>query len=253
MATLLCSHILHPSGPDKVSSHLLAMAQQPKKSRAIEATALLDEVQEKLHETRKFFKDDQTSLIAGICTSEHYTDPRMVFSSGRKGQQPMGELFKRMLAIRFLSMKYEEWLLQYRPLGGQYQANSPANHGLCTHFIREQSLPNTSQVRNWFLWGQKLLRIEREVGIPGISLVLTCVLPKFPHFNDPEVINAIHLLKDDSYPGVKHMAEKFTVELDGLQDFYTKRIGSITIWARQCIQSANCARNTYVSPTPPVS
>lgn len=52
-----------------------------------------------------------------------------------------------------------------------------ANHGLCKYFIREQSLSDTSQVRNWFMWGQKLLRIEREIGIPGISLVLTCVLP----------------------------------------------------------------------------
>ena len=84
------------------------MAQQPKKSRAIEAKALLDEVQERLHDTRRFFKDDQTPLIAGICTSEQYTDPRMVCLSGREGKQSMCELFKRVLAIRFLSMKYEE-------------------------------------------------------------------------------------------------------------------------------------------------
>ena len=232
------------------------MAKQPKQSRAIEATALLNEVHERLDDTRSFFKDDQTPLIAGICTSEHYTDPRMVCLSGRKGKQPMGELFKRMLAIRFLSMKYEEWLGQHRlglPPGGQYQANPPANHGLCKYFIREQSLPDTSQVRNWFMWGQKLLRIEREVGIPGVSLVLTCVLPKFPHFNDSEVTNAIYLLKDGFYPSVKQMAEIFTTELGGLQDLYAEIIGLITVWARQCIHSANCARNTYVSPTPPLS
>lgn len=232
------------------------MAQQPKKSRAIEATALLDEVQKRLHETRKFFKDDQTYLIAGICTSEHYTDPRMVFLSGRKGNPSMGELFKRMLAFRFLSIKYEEFLGRHSlglPPEGQYQANPPDNHGLCRHFIREQSLPDTSQVRNWFLCGQKLLQIERGVGIPGISQVLTCVLPKFLHFNDPEVISAILLLKNGFYPEVKHVAKKFTVEFGGLQEYYAKKIGLITIWARQCIQSANCARNTYVSLTPPVS
>ena len=236
------------------------MAQPLKKSRAIEATALLNEVQERLHDTTKFFKDDQTPLIAGIWTSGHYTDPRTVCLSGSKSEPPMGEQFKRMLAIRFLSMKYEEWQGQERlglPPGllpdGQCQKKPPPNHGLCGRFIREQSLPNTSQVRNCFLGGQKLLHIEREVGIPGISLVLTCVLSKFPHFNDSEVTNAIHLLKKGSYPKVKDMAEKFNVEFGGFQDFYAKRIGSITVWARQCIQSANCARITYVSPTPPLS
>ena len=43
------------------------------------------------------FKDNQTPLIAGICTSKHDTDPRMVCLSGSKGKQPMGELFKHML------------------------------------------------------------------------------------------------------------------------------------------------------------
>lgn len=206
------------------------------------------------------FKDNQTPLIAGICTSKHDTDPRMVCLSGSKGKQPMGELFKHMLAIRFLSMKYKKWQGQERlglPPGllpdGQCQTKPPPNHGLCSHFIWEQSLPNTSQVCNWFLGGQKLLQIEHGVGIPGISLVLTCVLSKFPHFNDSEVTNAIHLLKKGSYPEVKEKAEKFNVEFGGFQDFYTKRIGSITVWARQCIQSANCARITYVLPTPPLS
>lgn len=232
------------------------MAQPLKKSRAIKATALLDKVKERLQDMREFFKDNQTPLIAGICTSKHHTDPRTVCLSGSKSKPPMGEQFKRMLTIRFLSVKYENWQGQERlglPPDGQCQTKPPPNHGLCKRFIWEQSLPNTSQVCNCFLGGQKLLHIECEVGIPGILLVLTCVLSKFPHFNDSEVTNAIHLLKKGSYPEVKDMAEKFNVKFGSFQDFYTKRIGSITVWARQCIQSANCARITYVPPTPPLS
>ena len=230
------------------------MAHQSKYKRAIKATALLDEVTKKLLDTRRFFKDDQTPLIAGICASEHYTDPRMVSLLGRKGtkcKQPMGELFKRMLAIRFLSMEYEGWSAEKsgQPPGSQYQTNRPANHGLCKLFIREQSLPDTSRVRGWFMCGQKLLQIEREVGIPGISLVLTCLLPKFPHFYGPELNNAIRLLNDGSYPDIIHTAIQFTVEFEDLQDLYAKKMGLNQSLGQMCIQSTNFARNAYVSPT----
>ena len=204
------------------------MAQQSKYKRATKARDLLDEVTKRLLDTRQFFEDDQTPLIAGIFASEHHTDPRTVCLVGKEGpkcKQPVGELFKRMLAIRFLSMEYEGWSAEKsgQPPGNQYQTDRPANHGLCKHFIREQSFPDTSRVRGWFMCGQKLLQIERGVGIPGVSLVLTCALPKFPHFHGPEVNNAILLLNDGSYPDIIHMAIQFTVEFEDLQDLYAKK------------------------------
>ena len=204
------------------------MAQQSKYKRATKARDLLDEVTTRLLDTRQFFKDDQTPLIAGICASEHLPDPPflgLVGKEGTKCKQPMDELFKRMLAIRFLSMEYEGWSAEKsgQPPGNQYQTDRPANHGLCKRFIREQSLPDTSRVRGWFMCGQKLLQIERGVGIPGVSLVLTCALPKFPHFHGPEVNNAILLLNDGSYPDIIHMAIQFTVEFEDLQDLYAKK------------------------------
>lgn len=233
------------------------MAQQPKHKRAIKATALLDEVTKRLLNTRQFFKDDQTPLIAGICANEHDTDPRTVCLVGKEGtrcKQLMGEHFKRMLAMRFLSMEYEGWSAEKSGQlpGSQYQSDRPANHGLCKLFIREQSLPDTSRVRGWFMCGQKLLQIEREVGIPGISLVLTCMLPKFPHFHGPEVNNAIRLLNDGFYPDIIHTAIQLTVEFEDSQDLYAKKMGSNQSLGQMCIQLTNFASNAYVSPTPPL-
>ena len=43
------SRTLYPFRPYRIPSRLPIMAQQPKKSRPIKATALLDEIQERLH------------------------------------------------------------------------------------------------------------------------------------------------------------------------------------------------------------
>lgn len=215
------------------------MAAQPKHKRITEARALLDYVAERLDDVRSFFKNDQTPLITGICVTEQKSDPRIVWLLGYRSAKckPMiCESFKRMLAIRLLRLQYERWLDQWVIPGQQGLGNRHSRHGLCGVFIREQRLPETSQTRGWFECGQRLLQIERGISIPGISMVLTCALSKFPHFYDSQVDQAISLLKDGYYPDIIHLAMEYTNDLSEFQMLYANIIGLKQILAIRMIQ-----------------
>ncbi|KAA8647908.1 uncharacterized protein ATNIH1004_006610 [Aspergillus tanneri] len=200
------------------------MAGGAKYTRAVTACDILNGASDKIGELVAFFERDQTSLIDEINLYEDQQDMRTTFLRKRpnRGRNPtISELFQRLLAMRFLSVAYEDWLEHSSgiPPNKWYHSRRPPNHGLCRTFIREHQLPDTSQARGWFECGQKLRRIEREVGIPGISAVMVPVLPKFPHFYDSEIGNTIRLLKNGAYADLQGLAVKLTTEFTGYCSF----------------------------------
>ena len=145
--------------------------------RSVTAKDLLDEKREKLNELQTFLENDQSAVLAGLDQVQGETDRRTFFLLTKKrnaSHRPtISDLFKRLLAIRYLASGYEMWLQdrgEVLMLRDSYE--KPRNHGLCKIFMQEHGLPNTSQVRGWIENGQKVLRIERDVGVPGASLSL---------------------------------------------------------------------------------
>lgn len=91
-------------------------------------------------------------------------DPRIVFLLAReKGRSTISNQFKRLLAVRFLVLQYEEWLMHItgEPLEAALCINRLHNTGQWKTFIRKQRLPENT-CRGWVEIGQKLRKIERE-------------------------------------------------------------------------------------------
>lgn len=200
------------------------MAKSLGNNRAEDAESCLNKTEKELDSVRKFFHVDQTAIIRCIRFCEGQ-DPRIVFLLAReKGRHTISNQFKRLLAVRFLALQYEEWLMHItgEPLGAALCNNRRHNSGQWKTFICDQRLPGKSQCRGWVECGQKLLKIERETCIPGISLALIPMLPRIPHLYNAEVENSIYLLKH-GYPEIKKLSQDLEKFL-GYFDTYSKYI-----------------------------
>jgi hypothetical protein len=217
--------------------------------RAKLAKDILDYARESLSDLIAFLRHDQTPLISDIRKSKQHDDPSticLVAETAKKGKPAPQELFLRLLALRSLSTGYAEWMQQ--KLGHSTlkwgDTGHPENHGLCKEYIREKRLPDTSRTRGWFESGLKFLRIEKEVGIPGLSLTLMFALPKFQHFYDLEVSNAITMLRGESYADIIQVACRLTPLLVGYNDFYDYVISmKIPTFALSCSRLKFCGKN----------
>ncbi|KAB8227921.1 uncharacterized protein BDW43DRAFT_292830 [Aspergillus alliaceus] len=204
------------------------MVDLPKCRRVSRAQPLLDIVRNTLNDIRSFAKKDQTPEITRICPYEPGEDARTVCLLTKEGKNTApATLFKKLLALRYLSTQYEIWLGQ-KSEPATVNFHLPDNLGLRPTFLLEQNLPNTPLARKWLETGQKLLRIEREVGFQGISFVFIFVLARFPHFYESEVTNAICLLKNGAYPEIIWLAIRVTPELIDYQDYYTFKMESLS-------------------------
>ena len=206
------------------------MASRLSSPRAITAEEILDYAVRELPLLKEFMEYDRTTRISGIHVSESQCDPRVVCVLPRpdEGRRPSGAvLFKRLLAIRYLSEIYEEWLQNQKevPFTAVTRPHRPTPYGLCKTFLQRERLPDTSQFRNWFECGQKLLRLERRLGAVGIPLVLMFTLSKFLHLSYEEVDRAIGLLHDGDYPCLLESAAYYEHLFLAYNRFYKERIG----------------------------
>ncbi|BCR83552.1 uncharacterized protein ACHE_10954S [Aspergillus chevalieri] len=193
------------------------MANRLGNNRAEDAESFLEKTEKKLDSVREFFHVDQTAIIRRIHLCEGQ-DPRIVFLSAKeKGRSTISNQFKRLLAVRFLALQYEKWLMHTtgEPLEAALCNNRLHNHGQWKAFIRKQRLPGKSQCRGWVESGQKLLKIERETCIPGISLAFIPVLPRIPHLYNAELENSINSLKH-GYPEIRELAQ----DLEKFSDYF---------------------------------
>ncbi|RDH26984.1 hypothetical protein BDQ94DRAFT_123513 [Aspergillus welwitschiae] len=186
------------------------MVRQSNAVRSISAPELLDFNHGKLNELQEFLENDQTAELQTITQVRGDTNCRIRYLlEGSGGEESGGEgrslpariLFMRLLTVIYLATRYETWLQFFEGSPAiSFPSGRPKRHGYCQQFIRENDLP--PRAKNWISCGQKIRRIEKEVGMPGISLALMFSLPKFPLFPEHQVTISIDLLRDGHYPRI---------------------------------------------------
>ena len=111
-------------------------------NRAEDAESFLNKTEKKLDSVREFFLVDQTAIIRRIHLCEGQ-DARNVFLLAReKGRSTIINQFRRLLAVRFLALQYEEWLMHItgEPLEAALCNNQRHNSGQWKTFICDQRL-----------------------------------------------------------------------------------------------------------------
>lgn len=202
------------------------MKATARQQRAISAYDLLQISTRTLPDVQDFLEADQTPLIATICLTDDHRDPRTVCLGTSSSRQLTPDLlFRRLLAMRFLALEYKGWQRQRDKSETEPEERRPDNYGECKIFIRESRLPDTSQTRGWFEQGLKLLRLERRTGIVGVSLAMMFAFPRFAHFYNREVENAIRLLNQGYYPAVMEVAKCISEDFIAYSNFYREHMG----------------------------
>lgn len=200
------------------------MANQQLRNRAVGGKPLLDYILYELCNAAEFYSVDRTPVVQHISQSGAEDPNIVVLETHTQGWPTLEDLFKRLLALRLLALRFEEWLESKGHSEATSHSDRPRHHGQRGAFIHDQRLP--PKCRRWIESGQKLLEIERKTGEPGISLVLIIVLPRIQHLYKSAVEEVVFLLQQDSYQPVMLLAQDLGDDIRRYFDFYCYSISA---------------------------
>jgi hypothetical protein len=181
------------------------------------AEDVLNKANDDLELLQEFLGKDHSIIIQTLVVDSD-RHARIAFWSIDSGDR-MLNLFFRLLCTRDLTTEYIYTSSNYRQ-----GAARGRRHGSTMTFIRDRGLPERP-TKNALKVGQKLLDIERQTDIPGISLVLMPAWYMFERFSEVEILATLLLHGD--YAELKDVAHIMSKVLSFYQRWYSRRLHSV--------------------------
>ncbi|OJJ42428.1 hypothetical protein ASPZODRAFT_147267 [Penicilliopsis zonata CBS 506.65] len=205
-------------------------------SQATKAEHILDLVS--ITSIVQFIKRDWTGPVLDIPRNGNEHPSLTGFLVGRKWNanwESWGSLLLSYLSSRGLALKEKDWLSKQQKPPLLIQAHQikdviiPNCYGLRPEFIKALNLSPESRALDALRVGEKLLRIENALGVPGISLVLLPAITKFWHLHDDELLHLIEALQSKPHRHIVILANELNLwEWVGrYQKWHEKHTGEI--------------------------
>jgi hypothetical protein len=211
--------------PARLAAHQLP---RPRTDRSPTARELLNIAQKELESVKAFLAYDKSWPISARVQEDTSEDPRIASFKSGVGDS-LSVLFPRLLCIRPLAEDYMKAFSDLRRGKGKIE-QVPDKHtrrgGWIGFFIKERGLPPRNRTTMALRLGQKIIHIEREVDMPGISLVLLPVLCKCERLASSELKRLVELLRSGSYPELMETARMLSLKLVQYQLLYNRCIGN---------------------------
>ena len=119
----------------------------------------------------------------------------------------------------------DRWLAETGQGGLAHIDLLPSAYRSSLSFLEHHNLPPTGRIRKILSVGERLLRIERSIGIPGISLMLLPIFSTFSDMSREKEDEIVNLLKSDAtYSGILQTSYHFTAVLDYYQNWYARQL-----------------------------
>lgn len=190
------------------------------------ATAALLVVLESQDKICRFLiKHDWSSILLKFDLPSNYNLELVGLLPQCRGEQPWEAQLRRLLGARHLALQYDRWLAETGQGGLAHIDLLPSAYRSRHRFLEHHNLPPTDRVRKILAVGERILRIERNIGVRGISLML---LPIFSTFSDmsrkkeDEIVNL--LVSHATYSGTIQIASIFSTVLDYYQVWYSRQV-----------------------------
>ncbi|KAH3502529.1 hypothetical protein KXV55_005852 [Aspergillus fumigatus] len=194
----------------------------PIKSRSETAVGILNLATSRLPVIAQFVSkySDLTSVILAADYSA-VDDPRMVFLSWKGGKSDTTKMFLRALSTRYLARCYYE---RYGDEVSSIPNAGSRRHGKIGKFMSDEKITPSKLATNAISDSQKPRLLEEKLGTPGIWLVLSTVLSRFPHVHFTEIASMGALLSHGIYPEIMEAATAWSRLIDQCQILYTDHI-----------------------------
>lgn len=199
------------------------------KSNSLSAETIIHTAEENLELVRKFLLKDQTGAIFRSAY-ELGNDPRTAVLSLRSGDGGFEVSLLRLLACRFLALRRRQFFPVGIVKGGIQQRSKSKRMGSGRPFIKAMGLPLTNQTEDGLKRGEKVLQIEDETGVPGISLALLPCLAKFDHLYSDEIRRVPRVFASQPLVLGAAQASEWSQLLRSYQTVYNRHVGEYLVF-----------------------
>ena len=145
------------------------------------SAALLVVLQSWVRICQFLIKHDWSSILLKFRLRSSYSLELVGLLPQCRGEQPWEAQLRRLLGARHLALQYDRWLAETGQGGLAHIDLLPSAYRSSLSFLEHHNLPPTGRIRKILSVGERLLRIERSIGIPGISLMLLPILRFYRH------------------------------------------------------------------------
>lgn len=194
----------------------------PIKGRSETAVGILNLAATRLPTIAQFVS--QYSDLTRVILAADYSavdDPRMVLLTWRGEKSDTTTMLLRALSTRYLAGRYYE---RYGDPASSIPNASSRRHGMIGKFLSDENITPSRLVTNAISDGQKPRLLEEILGTPGIWLVLSTVLSRFPHIHSTEIVSMGALLSHGIYPEIMEADTAWSRLIEQCQNLYTDHI-----------------------------
>ncbi|KAL2811834.1 hypothetical protein BDW59DRAFT_155429 [Aspergillus cavernicola] len=168
-----------------------------KSKRRTTAEDILEVVSPELHELKQYFGTDISLLIYKVRVAQGKSPQTICSLLGT--EHPLDRKVCQVFCARSSAIK-EEQSLGNKSRGHSQTVLHPNYTGGGRDLLRQQGLADSHHSLNELKQGRKLFRIEKGVGRPGISSVLSPAYSKLQHLPLSEERRLIQLLNTGGLP-----------------------------------------------------